>query len=216
MRTYKLDTDAAKNANNGGKRITEPGVYAGKIRAAWGETTKNGAEGVFIQFDCENGQEIGPLALYTHDKDGKAISGYDALNAIMTCVRVRELVPTKGKVTVYDYDTKADVEKTKDVFLMLAGKPVGLLLRQEEYENREGDLKTRLVIAGSFDPATKQMATEILAKSKDAIALTRAAEWLEKNPVKPLKGKRAASNGAAPSGGNGAPFVDDDLESVPW
>lgn len=214
MRTYQLDPAAAKNANSGGKRISEAGVYVGKIHAAWCETNKNGTEGVFIQFHANTGQEAGPLALYTFNKDGKALSGYDALNALMTCVRVKELQPSKGKVTVYDFDSQSDVEKTKDVFPALNGKPIGFLLRLEEYENSGGELKTRLVIAGTFDPATKQMATEILARSKDAVALDRASEWLAKNPVKALKGKRIASNGAGPSGNGGAhddPFHDDTI-----
>lgn len=209
-RAYQLDTDAAKEANSGGKRIKESGAYAGKIRAAWYETNPKGTEIVNILFNADNGQEAGPLALYTHKGDGTALSGYNVLNAIMTCAKVRALTPKSGPVELYDYDQQRNVTKDKLTYPELTGKSIGLVLRREEYENRNGELKERLTVFASFEPGTKLMAEEILSKQTEAKAFARVVEWIEREPVKHLK---RSNGGGRPA--NGAPpaddFSDDDI-----
>jgi len=84
-------------------------------------------------------------------------------------------------------------------------------LQQEEYTNRDGEIKERMVIVGPFDAKSNQMADEILRQDADAKAYPRMADWLEKNPVKRVKGARAnaasasATNSALPDG------FDDDI-----
>lgn len=206
-REYTLDTEAAKQANTGGKRITESGAYAGKLKAAFYEKNPKGTESVNLMFEADNGQEIGPLSIYTHNGDGVELPGYNAFNALLTCLRARSVSTTKGKVELYDYDSKAVVTKDKEVYPELSGKPVGLFLRQEEYQKQNGEIGERMTVAGAFEASTKLMANEILAKKTEATNYGQMEAWLAKDPVKRLKG-RSGGNGNAPPAHH-ADFNDD-------
>lgn len=210
-REYALDTEAAKKANMGGKRITDAGAYVGNFRAAFYEKNEKGTESVSFLFDSDNGQEAGPLTLYTHNKDGDALPGYDALNAIMTCMKVKSLKAKRGEVELYDFNASSMVTKTKELYPELSGKPVGLFLRREEYTKQSGDTGERLIINGSFEPTTKLMAGEILAKKTEAKSYDSVLSWLEKNPVKHQKGQRQQSSSQSYGSSAGGDFSDDDI-----
>ena len=207
-RTYALDETAAKEANTGGKRVTEPGVYVGKFRAAWAEANDKGTESVNLIFETESGQEVGPLALYTHRGDGTELPSYKTLNAIIACLKIKGIRPTPGSVTLWDFDTKAEVVKQKETYPSMVGPRIGLVLTSEDYQNRDGDVKARLVIAAPFVADTRQMANEVLGGMK-AESLDKYIGWLDsqKRWHKPLKGSRPAPSGAVVDD----QFIDDDL-----
>lgn len=211
-REYNLDTAAAKDANSGGKRITEPGPYLGKFKSAWYEQNDKGTESVNLIFAAENGQEVGPLALYTHNGSGEPLPSYKTLNAIMACMTVRKLEAKPGQVTVYDFDRKAEVTKDKTCYPALEGKRVGLVLQGEEYENRNGEIKTRMLVAAAYDAETLRMADEVLSGATEAHSLPKYLAWFEGNKVKPLRGKSGRPQGgqsqmAQPTDD----FIDDDI-----
>lgn len=209
-RDFTLDAQAAKDANSGGKRIKETGRYNGTIKAAWYECNDRGTESVQFLFESDDGQEAGPLALYTHNGDGKELPSYKTLNAIMTCVKARTLSAKPGPVELYDFDAGGTVQKTKDVYPELTGKPVGLVLQQEEYTNRNGELKERMIILAPFEAGTGRMAAEVLAQKTEAHAIDGIMSWLEKHPVKGAKGARTPA-ASTPSPQSSSTFEDDDI-----
>lgn len=214
-RNFDLNTTAAKEANSGGKRITEPGIYVGTFRAAFYEKNPKGTESVNLLFVSESGQEAGPLALYTHNAAGEELPSYKTLNAILACQKLRAIRAVPGKVTLWDGERQAEVEKAKDTYPAMVGPRIGLVLTGEEYENRNGEIKTRLVIAAPFNPDTRQMADEVLGQSP-ATALDRYLGWLDSKArwVKPLQGSRRPAPAA---GGYGAqPAADFDSDSIPF
>lgn len=188
MRDFELDRKAAEEANTGGKRITEPGVYTGKFRAAWHEQNDKGTESVNLIFASDSGQECS-LVLYVYNNVGQELPSYKMLNAIMACMRVRKLEAKKGRVSIYDFDRKADVEREKVCYPAMTQNRIGLVLQAEEYENRDGDTKTRLLIAAPFEAESRKMADEVLSSAPEAKALDRFLGWFEKHKVKPLLGK---------------------------
>jgi hypothetical protein len=208
-RDYNLDPEAAKQANTGGKRITESGGYAGTFKAAFYEKNEKGTEAVHLMFESDAGQEVGPLAIYTHKGDGTTLPGFNALNALMTCLKVRALESKRGKVDLYDFDSQKMVTKDKDVYPALVGKRVGLVLRREEYEKRSGEIGERMTLAASYDPDSRLMASEILGKVAEPAALDRMLDWVDKNPVKHLKNGRPAAASTARTAADD--FVDDDI-----
>jgi hypothetical protein len=207
-RNYTLDKDAAMDANNGGKRIKDSGPYVGRFKAAWYEQNDKGTESVQFLFESASGQEAGPLALYTHNSKGEELPSYKTLNAILTCLRVKTMDAQRGRVELYDFDSRSTIAKDKETYPALVGKDIGLFLQQEEYTNRDGEIKERMVIVGPFDAKSTQMADEILRQDADAKAYPRMADWLEKNPVKKVKGARAN----AATAGNSA--VDDSFDDT--
>jgi hypothetical protein len=211
-REYNLDTAAAKDANSGGKRITEPGLYTGKFRAAFYEKNDRGTESVNLIFVSDSGQEVGPLALYTHNGNGEPLPSYKTLNAIMACMRVRKLEAKPGKVSLYEFDSKQEVEKSKTTYPALVGPRIGLVLQGEEYENRNDEIKVRMVIAAPFDADSKRMAEEVLSQAQDAKALEKFLAWFDGHKVKPLRTGRAAPQRQSAAASTAVDdFVDDDI-----
>lgn len=192
-RSYALDTQAAKEANTGGKRINETGKYLGTITAAFYEQNQKGTESVNIMFAADNGQEVGPLNLYTHNGNGEALTGYKMLNALMTCAKVKVLSWKKEDIDLYDFDEQRVVTKQKECCVELKGKKIGLVLQQEEYLKQNSDVGERMVIAAPFEYSTELMAAEILAQQKTPSALGNYMAFIMKNPVRRLRNAPASS-----------------------
>lgn len=131
---YKLDTQAAKQADSVGGRITEKGKYVGTFtRAQHVVSEKTGTAGIDFDFVTDDGQRA-RFAIYTQKSDGTQIYGFKQLMAIMTCLQLRELSnPVNQRARVYDFDARQEVEVTVPQFPELLGKRIGLLLRMEEY-----------------------------------------------------------------------------------
>lgn len=202
-RTYQLDPQAARDANSGGRRITEAGAVVGKITQAWHEKNDRGTEAFVFSFEANNGQTAGPIALYTHNGKGEDLPSFDTVCSLLACLRLRGIRPAPGKVTVYDYETQQDVTKPKDVYPELTGKAIGVLFRLEEYVKQRGqsagEVGTRLVVHGFYDPATTLMAGEILDQAREPKQYARELAYVEANPVKKLKGGGTGARGGAPN-----------------
>jgi hypothetical protein len=193
-RVYNLDTQAAKDANTGGKRISETGKYMGTITAAFYEKNPKGTESVNLMFVGDSGQEVGPLNLYTHNSSGEPLSGYKQLNALMTCAKVKALNWNKERLSLYDFDSQSMVEKEKECAIELKGKRIGLVLQQEEYQKQNGDIGERMVIAAPFEYGTELMAGEILAKKTDASSLGGFMSFIAKNPIRKLRNQQSSNS----------------------
>lgn len=211
-RNFTLDAQAAKEAGNSGQHITDAGLYTGKLRAAWYEKNQKGTESVHLLFETSTGAST-KLALYTHNGKGEPLSSYKTLNALMTCLKLRELQAKPGMVEMWDYDLGGMASKAKDTYPGLLDKPIGLALQGEEYETQSGDVRIRMNIVAPYDPVTNKVAAEVLGNG-EAKALAGIAKMLEATPVRKLK-KRSSGNSSdhpyAPGSGSDAPFADDDI-----
>lgn len=193
-RNYALDPNAAREANTGGKRIQETGKYIGNIVAGFYECNQNGTESLNIMFRSDQGQEAGPLTIYTHNGAGEALAGYKLVNAIMTCCKVKSLTPRALPVQLYDHDQQAVVTKTKECYTELMGKRIGFVLQQEEYEKQRSEgTGTRMVIFAPFEAESERMAAEVLDKKAEPEQLGHVMAWIAKNPIRFQKKKAATS-----------------------
>lgn len=209
-REYALDTQAAKDANSGGKRIKESGKYVGTFKAAWYEQNDKGTESVHFLLESNDGQEAGPLALYTHNGKGETLPSFKTFNAILTCLKLRNVRAKPGKVELYDYSSGGMVQKEKEMYPDMAGKPIGLVMQREEYEKQDGSIGERMIIVGPFDPASGRMAAEVL-DNKPATSLDGLMKWVEANPVKKLRGARHQQGASASHQQPASSFDDDDI-----
>lgn len=208
-REYALDTQAAKEANSGGKRIKESGKYVGTFKAAWYEQNDKGTESVHFLFESNDGQEAGPLALYTHNGKGETLPSFKTFNAVLTCLKLRGVRARLGKVELYDFNSGSMVQKEKELYPEIAGKPIGVILQREEYEKQDGNVGERMIIVGPFEAYSGRMAVEIL-DNKPASALEGLTKWLETNPVKKLRGGRQQHSSSAGNYQQPASSFDDD------
>ncbi len=201
MSEYNLDTDAAKQADTGGGRITESGKYVGTFTKAKKVISKKGTQGIEFSFTSTAGQSADYLSVWTLNADGDQIYGFKQLMAIMTCLKVRGIDTKHATVQEFDKNSNGMVDVQIEAYTDLEKKPIGILLQMEEYEKKDGSIAEKPSFAGFFDAKTEQVATEILEKSEAKI-LGKLVGQL--TPVKKLKGgARPVTQGY--QGGTGMP-----------
>lgn len=199
---YTLNTDAARQADQTGKYINEIGKYVGKFTRAEDITAKTGAKG--IAFTFESGGKTANLSIYTQKSNGDTIMGFDVLMAMLTCLSTKKITPTEGEVTRWDKEAKKEYKATAQIFPELMGKDIGLLLETEDYPKSNGDIGTRMVIAGIFQAGTELTASEILDRKTTPEQLGKRVATLKHHPSKDAKPKQAAPAGGFPDD------IDDD------
>lgn len=202
---YTLDTEAARQANSGG-RIAESGKYVGMFTKAKKVSSTQGTQGIELTFESNSGQTADYLTMWTINKEGKQIYGFKQLMALMTCLKLRNIDSTPGTVEEYDRDSNQVVKKQAEIYPDLMNKPVGILLQMEEYEKKDHSIGERAVFAGFFDASTELVAAEILDKVATGSALEKMVAQL--NPVKKLRSSTGASQAPASSNLAG---IDDDI-----
>jgi hypothetical protein len=207
MSAYTLDTEAAKQADNGNGRISETGKYIGQFTKAKKVISNQGTEGIEFSFESETKQTADYLTVWTINKDGKQIFGFKQLMALMTCLRVRNIEEKAGEVEEYDSVAKQMVMHKAQIYPALMNKKVGVLLQMEEYEKKDKSIGARATFAGFFDPETEQVAIEVLEK-RNAEILPKLVSQLQ--PVKKFKGSKPVNS--SPDLGPD-PFFSDDYNA---
>lgn len=208
-RSYNLNVEQAKQADNVGNRITESGKYIGVFTRAESIQSKQMTEGVEFSFAANSGQGADFLTLWTHNKDGKEIFGLKQLNAVMTCMKVKVLTPTQGVVEKWEGGAKAKVTAT--IYPELMGKKIGLLLQREEYIKGDGSTGSKFNIYACFEADTELVATEILEK---VTAPTKLPKILATLKDRPMQARLATGGAVKPNGGD--PHFDDMDSDIPF
>lgn len=164
MRSYDLNPESAKQAEQG--RITETGKYSGTFTRAEAVLSKKNTEGIEFAFKSDDGSEADFLTLWTHNSDEKELFGLKVLNALMTCMRVKQINPAKATVEKWADGGRQKVSAT--VFPELTGKPIGVLLQKEYYTKNDGSMGSKLNLVGCYEASTEMTASEILNKATKA------------------------------------------------
>ena len=203
---YTLDTTEARKADNMGGMITDIGKYIGTFTQAVDLTAKTGTKGIAFTFKTKDGQKAN-LSIYTKKHDGEKIMGYQALMAIMTCLKLRSIEQAQGKALKYDQDKKKEIEIETTVFPDLANKPIGVLLETEEYLKKDNSIGKKMVLKGVFQAETELTASEILDKKTEPKQLVRMVASLRNRTLKP--DSKVSHSTSAPA--NGFDDMDDDI-----
>lgn len=182
---YDLNPNEARKADTQGNQIKELGKYLGVITQAEDITATTGTKGLNISFTSDAGQKT-KVSIYTMKADGSKLGGFAMINALMTCMQLRNITPKQGTVTVYDYDQKKEVQKQGSIFPELC-KPIGLLLGTEDFLKKDGGISTRMVLRGVFQASTELTASEILDRKTVPEALPKMVAALRHNPLREVK-----------------------------
>lgn len=189
---YALNTDEARKADSAGSQIRELGAYVGKFTQAEDIVSKNtGTKGIAFRFESVGGQKA-QFSIYVQKSNGERLSGMNILMALMTCLKLRNIAPTPGKVSFYDYDQKKELTRDGSVFADLANKPIGVLLETEGYINSKGAEASRLVFKAPYQAETRLTASEILDRKTTPQMLDKLTASLRHRPAKKAP---AAQNG---------------------
>lgn len=207
---YALDTNEARKADSTGNSIKEIGKYNGKFIQAEDITAKTGTKGIALTFESDAGQKT-RISLYTKKADGTVIMGFQALMAIMTCLKLRDIKPVPGTVMRWDADERKEVSQAGSIFPDLCNKPVGLLLETEDYTANTGEVKTRMVLQGVFQAGTELTASEILDRKTTSEQLGKMVARLRHRPLKAANGHATPGKTAPAASG-----FDDMSDDIPW
>lgn len=210
MRSYNLNTEQAKQADNGANRITETGKYSGRFTRAEAVTSKQQTEGIEFAFEADNGQSADFLTLWTYNADGKELFGLKVLNALMTCMKVKTIAPQSGTVEKWDRESGGKTKVQGTIYPDLMNKPIGLLLQREEYAKADSTVGSKFNIYGCFESSTGLVASEILEKIVQPTKLARIVASLHDKPMQAPKSRAAPAS--QPSGQPGGfDTMDDDI-----
>lgn len=180
---YTLDTKQAKAADSISLSIRETGKYIGTITRAEAIVSTRGTKGLGLSFKADDGATADYLDLYTHKADGEALSSLKTVNAILACLKVREV--KEGPITFekYDKETKARAKVQGRGYPELMGKRIGFLLRKEIETDDQGKDRDRVGIFAVFQHDTELTATEVLDQKTKPERLEKMLDALMARPV---------------------------------
>jgi hypothetical protein len=190
-RSYTLNIDLARQVGMS-SRITHSGRYVGRFTRAELIESRQKTEGVAFTFGTDTGQVADFLSCWTHKVEGRELYGLKVLNAILTCMRLREIAPRAGRVQERNGGTRE-----ARVFPQLLDKPIGQVLQREEYLKQDGTVGWKFSIVAPFDPATGMTAAEILGRAEAPTQLARIVESV-RDKVLPRRAGDQARAGVHP------------------
>lgn len=206
---YTLDTKLASKADAIGAYISETGKYTGVfVRAEKLVSANKGTDGIGFTFRADDGREC-RFDVWTRKGNGEALTGLNQINAMMACLSLRQV--TVSQQNVKKWDNGQEVVMQAPCFVELMNKPIGLLLRAEEYEKMAnnvptGDTGWRMGLFAIFQASTELMASEIMARKTAPEQLAKVVAQLADKPLKKQGG--AARQQHAPAGNQ---FAEDDI-----
>lgn len=214
---YQLNAQLASKADVIGAYIQDTGKYLGTfIRAEKLISANKGTDGIGFTFKDDNGREC-RFDVWTKKEDGTALSGLSQINAMMACLKLRDLSESSQNVKKWDNATSMEVVMSAPCFAELMGRRIGLLLRSEEYEKmRDGQLTGergwRMGLFAIFQVETELMASEIMARKTKPEQLEKVVVMLADKPLKKSAPARAGGGVQGYQGGTGMPDnFDDDI-----
>lgn len=186
---YELNGQLAREAENHFNYLDKTGKYIGKFtRAEKLVSTKKGTHGIGFTFETAEKQTT-RFDLWTMGSDNTHLMGMKALNAVMACMKIRSISPAAGKVEKYDFDTRKMHTVDAQIFPELMGKPIGLVMRNTEYEKMKdgrgtGQTGWRLELYVPFNAETEMTASEVLDRKIKPEKLPIIVETLTDKPMK--------------------------------
>lgn len=205
----QLNAAEAKKADNFSSVIRETGKYVGVITRAEKLNSQNGTEGVGFSFRTDDGATANYLDVYTVKSNGEKLRGYNVVQAILCCLRLK--TADEGPITFEKWDRNAGgmVQTTAPGYPAMMGKRIGFILQKElQTNNRTGADVERMNIVAVFEADTGLVATEILEGKTKAERADNIAKL-----VKPVRDTR--TNGAAqpppPASSGGVADFDSDI-----
>ncbi|MDO4695053.1 MAG: hypothetical protein Q4A62_10640 [Eikenella sp.] len=214
---FKFDPAQAKAYDQRGGYINEAGKYPGHIESAvW--HVKNGqngrSEGIFLNFVSDAKQKARFYINTSYHGGTVNEGGCKLIHAILACLRMRESGdPVPTPVKEYNPDTRQEETVTRNCFIQLHGKPLGIVVQMVHEDGRDNPSPA---IYSVFEPASEMTASEILARAAEPVQLGKVMAYIAE---KPLNDRRKSQTPPPPPPRQAAPQgqpVDDLDDSIPF
>ncbi len=208
-----LNAAEARKADNVSSVIRETGKYVGIITRAEKLLSKNRVEGLGLSFKTDDGASANYLDVYTVKPDGERLRGFNIVQAILCCTRLKNV--DDGEITFdrWDNDQRQMVKATAPGYPALMGKRIGLILQKELQTNQNtGEDTERLNIYAIFEASTGLVSTEILDSKTKAERVDALERFVMANPVRDTRKRRAPPTQPRTAAGQAGPAdFDDDI-----
>lgn len=211
---YSLDVNLASKADTIGAYINDTGKYVGKfIRAEKLVSANKGTHGIGFTFQADDNREC-RFNIWTMRENNEPLQGINQINALMACLKVRALTESVRNVKKWHDGSEQVMAAT--CFSELMDKPIGLLLRAEEYEKMQdqaptGEYAWRMGLFAIFQAGTELMASEILSRKTKPEQLGKVIGLLADKPLKKKSGQSGSTSGQTSRPAAAPDFMDDDL-----
>jgi hypothetical protein len=207
-----LRSDDARKADNFSSIIRETGKYVGVITRAEKLLSNQGTQGLGLSFKSDDGASASYLDIYTVKSNGETLRGYNIVQAIMCCTRIKTADEGKINFDWWDNDARAMVQTSAAGYPSLMGKRIGLLLQQTlESHSITGADTNKLNIVAVFEPGTNLMASEILDKKTKGEKLDKVVQMIMASPIRDNRKKIAGARPAAQQSASANVEFDDDI-----
>lgn len=218
MSTFERD-DALVAASTGAANqpIESSGAYVGVFTQAKHRVAKTGTTGIEFSFEAEDGAVARYMTLWVARANGERIPfAYGLLSGLMVCLGLKSISSVPAVSEEWDAAVGARVPTPIEAYPDLLNRQVGVLLQREERE-WEGKLRVGMRIVDFFNPATRQMPSEILAGAGATGQLETQIAALKDRIVRATSAAAVVA-GSAPAAGPAAPrhatafdLSDDDI-----
>ncbi len=220
--SLKLNTESAKQADSIASSIREPGKYIGIITRAEKLRSAKGTAGLGLSFKSGDGATADYLDIYTTKDNGDALAGAKTVNALLACLKLREV--SEGQITCEKWSKATNKREKVTVggYPDMMGKRIGLLLQKELGTNSQnGSDTTKMVVFGVFSAETELTASEILEGKTNPQRLPLMVDALMARPVRDnrdsdKKAPAHSSGRSRDSGSDGGYFDGDDGSDIPF
>lgn len=219
--SLKLDTNAAKQADNIVSSIRESGKYKGVITRAERLLSQQNTEGLGLSFKSDDGSTADYLDIYTTKSNGETLMGAKTVNALLACLKLREVKDGRIKCEKWNKDAQKRKVVEVDGYPDLIGRRIGLLLQKElGTHSVNGSDTEKMVIFGVFSADTELTASEILDGKTNPERLSKMVEALAARPIRDNRDKdkkpARSTAGGATSAARPATGFDDMDDDIPF
>lgn len=207
-----LNANDAKKADNFSSVIRETGKYVGTITRAEKLLSTNGVEGVGFSFKTDDNASASFLDVYTVKPNGEKLRGYNLVQAVLCCARVKSV--DDGQITFerWDSNERRMVQATATGYPALMGKRIGFVLQRELGTNQNTGADTdRVNIVAVFEASTGLMASEILDQKTKAEKLENVVKMVMANPIRDTRKRQSARSSQDHASPVGAADFSDDI-----
>jgi len=221
---YKFNAATAAEADNISAYLDETGKYKGKFTRAEKLISSNkGTHGIGFTFEDES-KRTARFDLWTMDNMGKQLMGFKSLQAILAVLRFpadRDLKIVQAQVDRYDYETRQTNKVQAETFPDLINRPIGLVMRNTEYEKMRDGQKTgetgwRLEMVVPFQADTELTASEIVGNKTQPQKLAGIMATLADRPLKNRPSNEQRHDHGGPPAGHPAASGFDDFGDAPY
>jgi len=202
----------ARKADAVSSVIRESGLYTGLITRAEKLTSKNKVQGLGLSFKSDDGASANYLDLYTIKPDGTSLRGFSIVQALLCCLRMRNV--DDGEITFDKWDRESGriVKARAPGYPALMGKRIGLVLQKELGINEmNGNETERMNILTVFEANSGLVSSEILDNKTEAKQIKSLERFIATNPVRDTRKKRANQSPVRNQPQETSP-VDDNLD----